>query len=105
MLKNQDMKSVNQMAAQIKLTEIWQATHVENFAIKVKHQITSENARVTRGDESNKLAEKRKTTLNMNTCIGDATSLWNYVMPEIRNAPTLGKAKKEINIFVSNLPQ
>ena len=59
MLKNQDLKSVNQIAAQIKLTEIWKATNVEDFAIKVTHQTTSENARVTRGDMSNKLVEKR----------------------------------------------
>ena len=35
LLSNQVMLSVNQVAAQIKLTEIWKANNVEKFQIKV----------------------------------------------------------------------
>ena len=36
LLTNIDMPSVNQLNAQIKITEIWKAVHVENHPIEVK---------------------------------------------------------------------
>ena len=105
MLKNQDLNSVNQIAAQIKLTKICKATNVEDFPIKVIHQTTSVNVRVTRGNMSNTLVEKRKTTLNLNSCISDETSLWNLAPAKIRSATSLTEAKREIKSFISTLPQ
>ena len=105
MLKKHEMMSVNQTAAQIKLTEIWEATHIDTYPLKVMKQCTAENGRVTRGDLNNKLVEGKKTTLNLNSCATDATSLWNHAPVEIRNAKTLYQAKKHIKAFVHTLPQ
>ena len=77
LLDNQKMLSVNQMAAQIKLTEIWKATHIDNYPVKVIQQTTTENGRVTRGDSSGKLIECGGSTLSINSCAGDGTRLWN----------------------------
>ena len=49
LLKNQNMLSVNQISAQIKLTEIWKAINITNFPIKVTKQTSQEDARITRG--------------------------------------------------------
>ena len=73
---------------------------VEKFPIKVKIQSTKDNARVTRGDVSDKIVENRKTTLNLNLCISDAISLWNMAPQKIRSATTLSEAKREIKSFV-----
>ena len=35
MLKEVKMLSVNQMASQVKLTEMWKATHMEEYQIQV----------------------------------------------------------------------
>ena len=75
LLTNQVMLSVNQVAAQIKLTDMWKANNVDNFPIKVTKQSTAENARVTRGDTSEKLLEHGMSELVRNSCIGDATKL------------------------------
>ncbi len=54
LLDNQNMLSVNQIAAQIKLTEMWKASNDPQYPIKMKTRERQENAietrSVTRGD-------------------------------------------------------
>ncbi len=54
LLDNQNMLSVNQIAAQIKLTELWKASNYPQYPIKMKTRERQENAietrSVTRGD-------------------------------------------------------
>ena len=104
LLTNQVMLSVNQVAAQIKLTEMWKANNVDKFPIKVTRQSTAENARVTRGDTSERLLESGMSELVRNSCIGDATKLWNKASIAVKAATTIFSAKKEIKKFASSLP-
>ena len=104
LLSNQNMLWVNQMAAQIKLTEIWKAKNVENFPIKVHIQTTAENAKVTRGDTSERLIESGRTELARNACICDATRLWNHAPNTVRTAKSLYTVKKEIRSYALTLP-
>ena len=83
---------------------MWKATNVEKFPIKVTKQITAANARVTRGDTSDRLIESGMTELVRNTCIGDATRLWNKAPLVVKTAKTIYAAKKEIKKFVATLP-
>ena len=49
------MPSVNQLNAQIKITEIWKAVHVENYPIEVKKYKLEREERVSRSKTSEKL--------------------------------------------------
>ena len=104
LLSKQSMLSVNQVAAQIKLTEMWKANNVEKFPIKVNKRTTMQNARVTRGDTSERLIETGMSELVRNSCIGDATRLWNKAPQVIKDAKSLFSAKTKIKCFASSLP-
>ena len=98
------MLSVNQVAAQIKLTEIWKAINVPKFPIKVMKQETPIDSRTTRGVTNGKLIEEGSSTLIINSCIGDATRLWNRAPEGIKNSNIIATAKSEIKKFVLTLP-
>ena len=104
LLENQNMLSVNQLAGQIKLNEMWKATNVKNYAIKVNKQTTAPNGRATRGDTSGKLIEPGKSSLVINSCIGDSTRLWNQAPQSVKNCTTIWSAKKEIRKYAATLP-
>ena len=73
---------------------MWKAVNIEKYPIKVTKQCTAENARVTRGDTSEKLIMTGMTELVRNTCIGDATRLWNKAPIEVKNSKSIISAKK-----------
>ena len=104
LLNNQQMLSVNQVAAQIKLTELWKAINVPKFPIKVKKQETPTYSRTTRGVTNGKIIEEGSSTLIINSCIGDATRLWNKAPDVIKNSNSIATAKSEIKKFVLTLP-
>ena len=104
LLENQKMLSVNQTAAQIKLTEIWKAINIVRFPIKIKKQSTIKDARITRGVTFEKLVEEGSSILTSNSCIGDATKLWNKAPEAVRATKTLNTAKTEIKKYVMTLP-
>ena len=71
MLESQKMLSVNQLQAQIKLTEMWKASNVSSYPLtigKMKHPLDS---RVTRSVTSENLREPK----SKHTFIGGATRL------------------------------
>ena len=98
------MLSVNQISAQIKLTEIWKALNVPKFPIKVHKQQTPIDSRITRGVTNGKIVEEGSSNLMVNSFIGDATRLWNKAPDVIKSSSTLFSTKSEIKKFVSTLP-
>ena len=71
------MLSVNQLSAQIKLTEMWKAKYVEDYPIKFACQTTGVNARETRGNAIGKMIETAKSTKSKASFCGDAPRIWN----------------------------
>ena len=104
MLERQKMLSVNQTAAQIKLTEVWKARHTEEYPLKFAFQVTKEGGRETRGDRSGKAVETGRTCMAKATFMNDAARLWNKAPENIRNAKTMLAAKKAIKTFCKTLP-
>ena len=82
LLNSQQMMSVNQISAQIKLTEVWKALNIPKFPIKVSKQQTPTDSRITRGVTNGKIIEEGSSNLIVNSFIGDATRLWNRA-PEV----------------------
>ena len=62
------------------------------------------NTRVTRGDTSERLIETGMSDLVRNSCLRDATKLWNKAPLEVKTAKSIISAKKEIKKFASTLP-
>ena len=62
MLERQNMLSVNQLQAQIKLTEMWKATNLSTYPLNIEKRSLSVDARTTRSVTMQNLNEPR--TLN-----------------------------------------
>ena len=100
MLESQNMLSVNQLQAQVKLTEMWKAHNSTNYPIKLDKMKPTNETRVTRSVTSENFIEPKSKL----TFIGDSTRLWNKAPMTIRQAKSIGIVKKEIKKFVKNLP-
>ena len=98
------MLSVNQMNAQIKLTEIWKAMNQQNCPLKITRASINESERNTRSITAWKLIEKGKTELLQSTYINDGSKFWNMSPNEVTKSPSLWSAKKAIKAFVKTLP-
>ena len=57
MLDTQNMLSVNQLAAQIKLNEMWKAKYTAEYPIKFSYKETQPGARETRGNKTGRMIE------------------------------------------------
>ena len=103
-MTNLNMLSVNQVNAQVKLTEIWKSVNTENYPIqsqKLKYNPESRNTRAAhRGD----LVIEASTVKSQATFLNDAFKLWNAASNEIKNSKSLAIAKMEIKKFVKTLP-
>ena len=104
LLKNVDMISVNQLNAQIKITEALKANNVPKHPIKFK-RIDGENINVTTKAITNgNLLESGKTNLVKNTFLSDARKAWNISPEVVKNCKSIWTAKKEIKEFVLTIP-
>ena len=106
MLTKFNLLLVNQLAAQIKLTEVWKSVNIKDYAISLdpynKAQNPSEmelRPKPTRiFDDSARLANS-KYSFNV-----DSARLWNLAPTAITQAQTLSLAKKAILTHVKTLP-
>ena len=94
------MLSVNQLQAQIKLTEMWKASNVTNYPLIIGKRDLGSESRITRSVTMENLNEPK----TLHSFIGDAMRLWNKAPLSIRSAKTIGIAKKEIKAFCTKLP-
>jgi hypothetical protein len=104
LLDNQNMLSVNQIAAQIKLTEMWKASNDPKYPIKMKTRERQENAVETRSVTRGDLTEVGRSTRAKKSFIFDAAKVWNKAPEKIRTSKTLTTAKKAIREHCKSLP-
>ena len=95
--------SINQINAQIKLTEVWKSQNIPSYPIKYPKEKSKEGL-ITRGKAEGKLIEFGKSTVAIKSAFGDSTRLWNSCPDPIKNAKSLYCAKKEIRAFIKTLP-
>ena len=94
------MLSVNQIMAQIKMTEIWKCKNVTSYPLHPTTIQPIHNGTTTRGASS----EKFKLNSTPNTFIGDATRLWNLAPESVINSKNLKNAKMCVKAFCSTMP-
>jgi hypothetical protein len=104
LLDNQNMLSVNQIAAQIKLTEMWKASNDPQYPIKMKTKERQENAVETRNLTLGDLTEVGRSTKAKKSFTSDAAKVWNKAPEKIRASKTLTTAKKAIQDYCKSLP-
>ena len=104
MLTKHKMLSVNQLQAQVKLTELWKVVNTDNNPLKFTHQSPAENGRETRAVSNKKLVQTKGSTLTNDSFIYDATRLWNMAPESIKMSKSLLSAKAEIKKFCVSLP-
>ena len=100
MLETNEMLSVNQTHAQIKLVEMWKSRNIENYPIKPSITTPTESGISTRGATS----EQFRLNDTPQTFIGDATRLWNQSSMELKQAKTLSAAKMIAKKIAKDFP-
>jgi hypothetical protein len=104
LLEEQNMLSVNQIAAQIKLAETWKASNDPQYPIKMKTKERQENAVETRSLTRGDLTEVGRSTKAKKSFTCDAAKVWNQAPEKIRASKTLTTAKKAIREYCKSLP-
>ena len=96
-------KSINQINAEIKLTEIWKSCNIDNYPVKFQKHVAL-NGMATRSVTSGDLIEFGKIPATIKSFHGDGSRLWNRCPSAIKESENIYQAKKNINIFIKTLP-
>ena len=99
-LERNNMLSVNQTGAQIKLTEMWKSKNVVSYPLHPPIMNPIENGITTRSATN----EKFQNNSTPCTFIGDATRIWNHAPLAITTAKNIIAVKKNVKLFCSTLP-
>ena len=101
---NLNKLSVNQINAQVKLTEMWKASNLDNYPTKLFKKEINDDNRLTRSTVRGDIVLQGKSDLCNASFILDASKNWNLAPQAIKNSPSISMAKKEIKKFVITLP-
>ena len=106
MLEKFNMLSVNQLAAQVKLVEVWKAQNDPKCPIKMTKKIVSEEGRTRnlRPGTRREMVEDSKTKLAKSSFEKDASRIWNQAPEKIKEAKSLFSAKRLIKEHCKQLP-
>ena len=105
MLEKFDLLSVNQLAASIKLQEVWKSLHVDGNPISLEPYNPHQNLKHELRYRSNRIFnDSHKLKITESSFNTDAARIWNTAPDEIRCATTLAAAKKEIKKYAKSLP-
>ena len=98
------MLSVNQMNAQIKISEAWKVSQDEGHPLKLQKVVYAPNSVTTRAISKGELIETGKTDLLQSTILSETSKAWNRTPSEIKSCNSIWSAKKAIKKFVKELP-
>jgi hypothetical protein len=88
------MMSVNQIAAQIKLTEMWKALNDSQYPLRVEQKSDKEDGIGTRSMTRGDLIEFGSSTHSKKSFMGSSTRLWNVAPEEIKKVLSFKKQRK-----------
>ena len=93
------MMSVNQINAQIKLSEMWKAMNEEDHPFNLVKRESGPNVRAMRSVTNESLPVQSFSELSQFTFINDDIKAWNLAPPQIKESVTYASAK-----FVKTIP-
>ena len=94
-LNRLDLLSVNQMNPQIKLTEGWKISNIDNYPTKWALKSTTEDERTTRATSSNKVHESAKSKTTQSAFNNDAKNCETKLPRALKRAPHYKWLKKQ----------
>ena len=106
LLKKFGLLSVNQLAAQIKLIEVWKSFHVEGYPLTLDPYANPDRT-VTielRPQTNRTYDDSFKLKITSQSFCTDVARLWNLAPTTIKTATTLTAAKTAILKYVMSLP-
>ena len=104
MLEKHNMMSINQLNAQIKLTEIWKAVNDEAHLFKIEVPKINLDERVSRGQLAGYIKSKALSNITKKTFINDSVKVWNIAPNSLKIQTSIYGAKSDIKQFVKTLP-
>ena len=106
MLSKFNLLSVNQLAAEIKILEVWKSLNVESCPTKLKpyNPQSNENSHQLRPKTDRIFCDTARLQISNSSFNIDAARLWNNVPVNVRTSLTVVEAKRAIKNFCKNLP-
>ena len=106
LLMETDLLSVNQLAASIKLCEVWKSENVPNYPVKLEPNISGAtySERNVRPKTNRKYNQDANSTAEKESFSRNSAKLWNAAPESLKMAKTLRSAKNEIKTNCKNLP-
>ena len=92
--------SINQMAAETRLIEVWKALNVGNSLTGLFQRIQGN----TRQSSQNRIKLMKNSSLRENSFMQPSAKLWNLAPVSVVKAQTENQARKAIRQFVKTLP-
>ena len=103
MLEKLNWLSVNQLAAEIRLMEVWKSLNLEDYCLKSLFQEV-DRERTTRSTGTRKLKINFKTKIRESSFHYQSVRVWNSAPEDVTNASNESQAKSAIRRFVLSLP-
>ena len=106
LLASTGLISVNQLAANIKLTETWKSINLPNYPIQLEPNVIDrpETDRIVRMSTNRMWNQDARSRAEKESFSRNAAKLWNAAPLSIKNAKTLRIAKNEIKLHCKSLP-
>ena len=102
MLDSLGWLSINQLSAEIRLTEVWKSINTE-YCLSDMFQLAKSNTRAVK--KSRVITPKViLSRLRQNSFLYPSCKLWNCAPVQVTQAKSLAEAKREIRAFVKTLP-
>ena len=96
--------SINQLASEIRLLEVWKGLNQENYCLNQLFEKSESNNGITRWAGLNKLKTGFKSKIRENSFVYSSVQLWNSAPPEITTETKETRARKAIRSYVKTLP-
>ena len=109
LLEKTGFMSVNQLAASIKLTEVWKGINIDKYPIRLEPNeqnlaINGECERVLRPSTCRLWNQDARTNAEKECFSRNAAKIWNEAPLSIKNSIKINSAKKEIIKYCKALP-
>ena len=99
-----NMMSVNQINAQMKLSEMWKAVRDNDHPFNLEKKLAGPEVRSMRSITNGTLPVSSFSELSKNTFINDGVKAWNLAPISIKECNTFASAKIAIKKFVKTIP-
>ena len=100
MLRRLDWLSINQVAAEVRLLEVWKALNLNNSLTEMFEKVQG----TTRAANHNRIKVGSNNKIRESSFLYPSVKLWNMAPLSVVEAPNESNARKAIRDFVKRLP-